>query len=163
MQVLGPDDFNKKTDRLEVPVELGPDNSISVELRGKPGSWLTVRVKQEVDVDLYRAFCRWLRETNQINGSFYKRTPGLPSETGLQLTAQQYQPAADSAQWRHQESKGVQESFTDSIQSFEASPQLQGSQFRNASSRTSISMTETSRSMAASTSLGSPSTAISSV
>lgn len=51
-QVLGPDALNKKIGMVEVPVELSGDNEISVELRGGPGTRLSVRVKQEVDVNL---------------------------------------------------------------------------------------------------------------
>jgi len=36
-----------------------------------------------VDTELFRCFCRWLLETNQINGSFYKRTPGIRTKSGL--------------------------------------------------------------------------------
>jgi catechol 2,3-dioxygenase-like lactoylglutathione lyase family enzyme len=50
--VLGPNRFNKNVDTIEIPVDLVADNSISVEIRGKPGSYLTVRVKQAVDVNL---------------------------------------------------------------------------------------------------------------
>jgi capsule polysaccharide modification protein KpsS len=42
-----------------------------------------LREPQPVDEALYAAFCRYLRETNQINGSFYKRLPGAITETGL--------------------------------------------------------------------------------
>lgn len=37
----------------------------------------------EVDETLFAAFCRYLRETNQINGNFYKRLAGATTETGL--------------------------------------------------------------------------------
>lgn len=51
-EVLGPSSFNKQVGEVEIPVDLVADNVISVELRGKPGSSLTVRVKQEADVSL---------------------------------------------------------------------------------------------------------------
>jgi len=41
-------------------------------------------VKQDpVDAELFRCFVRWLREENQINGSFYKRMPALGTACGL--------------------------------------------------------------------------------
>jgi len=38
-----------------------------------------------VDMPLYDCYTRYLRATNQINGSFYKRTPGFQTQTGLHL------------------------------------------------------------------------------
>lgn len=46
-QVLGPDDFNQNIYHIEAPVSLAENNSISVELRSKPGSYLTVQIIQE--------------------------------------------------------------------------------------------------------------------
>ena len=51
-KILGPDSFNKKTSEIEVPIVLMADNTLTVELRGKPGSSINVRVKQLVDVSL---------------------------------------------------------------------------------------------------------------
>jgi catechol 2,3-dioxygenase-like lactoylglutathione lyase family enzyme len=51
-KILGPNSFKKKIGEIEIPVDLVAENTISVELRGKPGSYLTVRIKQEVDVSL---------------------------------------------------------------------------------------------------------------
>lgn len=34
----------------------------------------------KVDDKLFKAFNRWMRETNQFNGSFYKQTPGINPE-----------------------------------------------------------------------------------
>jgi catechol 2,3-dioxygenase-like lactoylglutathione lyase family enzyme len=51
-RVLGPNSFKKQVGNIEIPVELVADNTINVELRGKPGSYLSVRVKQEADVNL---------------------------------------------------------------------------------------------------------------
>jgi catechol 2,3-dioxygenase-like lactoylglutathione lyase family enzyme len=51
-KVLGPGSFDEEVTEIEIPVDLVADNTISVELRGKPGRFLTVRVKQEADVDL---------------------------------------------------------------------------------------------------------------
>ena len=50
--VLGPDSFNKTADEIEIPINLVEDNTLTVELRGKPGSWVNVRVKQIADVNL---------------------------------------------------------------------------------------------------------------
>ena len=46
-QVFRPNDFNQQVYRLEAPVNLAEDNSIRVELRSKPGSYLTVQVTRK--------------------------------------------------------------------------------------------------------------------
>jgi capsule polysaccharide modification protein KpsS len=57
----------------------------------------------EVDGDLYQCFCRYLIETNQINGSFNRRTPGVPTHSGLVLeraparSASEPRPTASAA------------------------------------------------------------------
>lgn len=51
-EVISPKSFKKQTGEIEIPVDLVADNTISVELSGKPGSFLSVRVKQEADVNL---------------------------------------------------------------------------------------------------------------
>lgn len=38
-----------------------------------------------VDEDLYASFCRWLRETSQLNGSFYRRAPEVATRSGVRL------------------------------------------------------------------------------
>lgn len=48
-QILGPNNFNQQVYDLEVLVNLAEGNSISVELRSKPGSYLTIQVVQEVE------------------------------------------------------------------------------------------------------------------
>jgi len=50
-QILGPHDFNQQVYDIEVPVKLTENNSISVELRSKPGSYINVQVKEEVQAD----------------------------------------------------------------------------------------------------------------
>ncbi|MCP4589849.1 MAG: VOC family protein [bacterium] len=50
--ILAPSDFNQQITQIEVPTYLLADNSISVEIRGKPGSQLSVRVNQRQDVNL---------------------------------------------------------------------------------------------------------------
>lgn len=46
-RVVGPDKFNPNVDVLQVPLEnLGFKNTLKVELRGKPGSYLTVQVAE---------------------------------------------------------------------------------------------------------------------
>ncbi|OPL16014.1 MAG: hypothetical protein AVO38_01780 [delta proteobacterium ML8_D] len=49
--VLGPGNFNQWVDRIEVPLTLRDENSISVTLESKPGSFLTVQVVQEVEAE----------------------------------------------------------------------------------------------------------------
>jgi hypothetical protein len=46
--VVGPADFRKVPDRIEVPVRLKKQNTLSVELSGIPGSYLTVEVQYEI-------------------------------------------------------------------------------------------------------------------
>lgn len=50
--VLSPGRFERHVETIEVPVSLVADNQITVDVRGKPGSQLTVRVKQLEDVNL---------------------------------------------------------------------------------------------------------------
>lgn len=42
--VVTPDDFNKHTSHIQKPVNLSTDNTIKVELRGKPGSNMTIEI-----------------------------------------------------------------------------------------------------------------------
>ena len=51
-RVLSPDDFMRRDGTIEVPIDLVEDNEIKVEVRGKLGSRIGVRVKQMADVDL---------------------------------------------------------------------------------------------------------------
>jgi len=51
-QIFGPDDFNQQVYNLEASVDLVEDNFISVELRSKPRSYLTIRVTQEITVEI---------------------------------------------------------------------------------------------------------------
>ena len=39
----------------------------------------------EVDTALFEAFQRYLRHENQVNGSFYKKVPGVANPSGLRL------------------------------------------------------------------------------
>lgn len=50
--VVSPERFGRLSGTIEVPVSLLADNEITVQLRGKPGAVVTVRVKQVEDVDL---------------------------------------------------------------------------------------------------------------
>ncbi len=58
----------------------------------------------EFDESLYHAFCRWLLESNQVNGSIYKRLPGTGTRTGLRFddlrprsTVEPGQPSGEAA------------------------------------------------------------------
>jgi len=44
VRVAGPSDFNQQVDEIIVPVELGDENEVMVELASKPGSFLVVEV-----------------------------------------------------------------------------------------------------------------------
>ncbi|MBN2569529.1 MAG: hypothetical protein JXB42_08895 [Deltaproteobacteria bacterium] len=48
-KIFGPGDFKKQVYRLEAPVTLAEDNSIDVELRSKPGSYLALAITREVE------------------------------------------------------------------------------------------------------------------
>ncbi|MBS3906372.1 MAG: M23 family metallopeptidase [Syntrophaceae bacterium] len=50
-QILGPNSFNQQIYNIEVPLSIAQNNSISVELRSKPGSYLILEVTEEVDAD----------------------------------------------------------------------------------------------------------------
>lgn len=64
-QIFGPNDFNQKIYHLKTPVNLSEDNSLSIELRGKPGSYLTIEVTKDVVMDTDYGFS----PNNQQGGS----------------------------------------------------------------------------------------------
>jgi hypothetical protein len=50
-QILGPSDFNQQVYNLEVPINLTTNNTICVKLASKPGSYITVKIIEEVPAD----------------------------------------------------------------------------------------------------------------
>ena len=44
MPIVGPDEFNQKVSLIEKPITLAANNQLSVELRGKPGGGITIRI-----------------------------------------------------------------------------------------------------------------------
>ena len=48
-QIFGPNDFNQHVYHLEAPIALVENNSITVELRSSPNSYLTIQVTQDID------------------------------------------------------------------------------------------------------------------
>jgi len=50
-EILGSNDFNQFVYNLEVPVNLEENNTISVELRSKPGCYIWVQVNQEIEAE----------------------------------------------------------------------------------------------------------------
>ena len=50
-QVVGSNQFNQKINDIEVPIDVIEDNTISIELRSKPGSYLSVQVVQEIEAE----------------------------------------------------------------------------------------------------------------
>jgi fibronectin type 3 domain-containing protein len=44
LQIVGPDEFNQNVPEVEKPVTLSTDNTISVEVRGKPGGAITIEI-----------------------------------------------------------------------------------------------------------------------
>jgi len=48
IQILGTNDFNQNVYALETIINLVEKNTISVELRSKPGSYLAIQIKQEI-------------------------------------------------------------------------------------------------------------------
>lgn len=49
VEILGPNDFNQNVYNLEIPVSLEENNMISVELRSKPNSYLTIKIVQDIE------------------------------------------------------------------------------------------------------------------
>jgi hypothetical protein len=49
-QVFGPSAFNQNVGHLEAPINLLDANTLSVELRSKPGSYLTIRATQDIPI-----------------------------------------------------------------------------------------------------------------
>jgi RHS repeat-associated protein len=47
--IFGPSDFNQNTYLLEAPIALGESNSLYVELRSKPASYLIIQITQNID------------------------------------------------------------------------------------------------------------------
>jgi RHS repeat-associated protein len=47
--IFGPTDFKRNVHLLEAPISLGESNSLYVELRSKPDSYLTIRIMQNID------------------------------------------------------------------------------------------------------------------
>jgi len=50
-QVLGTQDFNQNVYEIGVATSLMEHNTITVELRSKPGSFLTIQIKEEIDAE----------------------------------------------------------------------------------------------------------------
>ncbi|MFH1148137.1 MAG: hypothetical protein V1736_10585 [Pseudomonadota bacterium] len=46
--IFGPNDFNQNVFTLEAPVNLAESNSVRVELKSKPGSYITVEVTEDI-------------------------------------------------------------------------------------------------------------------
>jgi len=51
VEIFGTSAFSKKVYNLEAPIALAENNSISVELRSSPGSYLILLIKQEINAD----------------------------------------------------------------------------------------------------------------
>ena len=75
-QVFGPHDFNQQVSILEATVNLDSKNMISVELRSKPESLLTIHVVQDWDVEVN------LDETNSV-GTVITANGGMLETTAL--------------------------------------------------------------------------------
>ncbi|MBW1781773.1 MAG: hypothetical protein JRL30_13655 [Deltaproteobacteria bacterium] len=56
VEIFGPSDFKKKVHYLEAPVDLVVENDLRVELRGKPGTFLSVEIVQEIPAPSIGAF-----------------------------------------------------------------------------------------------------------
>jgi len=44
VQVLGPEEFDKQIDEIKLPIKLDEQNKIAVEVRGEPGTYITVTI-----------------------------------------------------------------------------------------------------------------------
>lgn len=53
--IVGPQNFNQQTQKINVPVSLASFNQLSVELRGKPGGTITVEITGEVNAPVAEA------------------------------------------------------------------------------------------------------------
>jgi len=51
VQVMGTKDFNQKVYDFEIPIGLLDSNTISVELRSKPNSYLSIEIEQEIEAE----------------------------------------------------------------------------------------------------------------
>jgi len=49
-EIFGPSAFNQNVGHLEAPINLLDTNTLSIELRSKPGSYLTVRATQDIPI-----------------------------------------------------------------------------------------------------------------
>jgi len=47
VQVVGPEEFDKQIDEIKLPIKLDEQNKIGVEVRGEPGTYITVAVLEE--------------------------------------------------------------------------------------------------------------------
>jgi len=57
-----------------------------------------------VDGELFVSFCRWLRGANQLNGSFYKRAPGIPGISGVSLVSAETEVPSVAPELRERQS-----------------------------------------------------------
>lgn len=84
--VVGPEDFNQQTEQITVPVDLISDNELSVELRSKPGSKLTIEIVGETEgpwielayIDTFEYIWSDYDAEGDFNATFYK--PVIPGE-----------------------------------------------------------------------------------
>jgi hypothetical protein len=51
IQIFGTSDFNQNVQFMERTANLQEENSISIELRSKPGSYLTIQIKAEIEAE----------------------------------------------------------------------------------------------------------------
>lgn len=76
-QILGPNNFNQKVAFLEVPVNLQAQNSLRVEVRGKPGGALVIKAFPFVVIDVPVSGLAISATSVSVSGHLYSEAIGI--------------------------------------------------------------------------------------
>jgi RHS repeat-associated protein len=77
IQILGPDNFNQKVSFLEVPISLQALNTLSVEVRGKPGGAMIIKVFPFLVIDTPAAGQALSVITTSVTGHLYSEATSI--------------------------------------------------------------------------------------
>lgn len=77
VQILGPSTFNQNVTYLEVPVALQAQNSLSVEVRGKPGGALVIKAFPLVVIDTPMPGQAFSATSVPVTGHLYAEVTGI--------------------------------------------------------------------------------------
>lgn len=69
-EILRPHDFNQQLNYLEIPVNLSAKNTLNVEMRGKPGEAITIKIDPYVVIDLPKNVHIFAEQPIAISGHF---------------------------------------------------------------------------------------------